>query len=55
MLDVLAFLLGLIIAFVVYNGVKFIGKFELGKIALTFYLVVNIASDFLHLLEKVLK
>lgn len=55
MLDVLAFLLGLITVFAVYRGIEFIGKFELGKIALTFYLVVNIASDFLHLLEKVLK
>lgn len=55
MLDVLAFILILIIAFAVYEGIKFIGKFEIGKIVLTIYLVVNIAGDLLDLLIKVLK
>lgn len=55
MLDVLAFLLDIILILAVYKGIKFVGKFDFGKIALTIYLVVNIASDFLYLLEKVLK
>ena len=55
MLDVLGFLLAIIIVLVVYKGIKFVGKFEWGKIALTIYLVVNLAGDFVDLLLKVLK
>ena len=55
MLDVLAFILGLVIAFAVYIGIKFISKFEIGKIVLTIYLVVNIAGDLLDLIIKILE
>lgn len=55
MLEVLALILTFIIALAVYKGIKFIGKFEMGKIVLTIYLVVNIAGDLLDLLIKVLK
>lgn len=51
----LAFLLDIILILAVYKGIKFIGKFDFGKIALTIYLLVNIASDFIDLLVKVLK
>lgn len=55
MLDLLCFILAIIVILAVYKGIKFIGKFEWGKIFLTFYLVVNLASDFIDLLIKVLK
>lgn len=54
MLDVLAFILILIIAFVVYSGIKFINRFEIGKIVLLIYLGVKITGDLLDLLLKVL-
>lgn len=54
MLDVLAFILILIIAFAVYNGIKFINRFEIGKIVLLIYLGVKITGDLLDLLLKVL-
>lgn len=55
MLDVLAFILILIIAFGVYNGIKYINRFEIGKIVLLIYLGVRITGDLLDLLIKVLK
>lgn len=55
MLDVLAFTLYFIIVFLVCNGVRFIGKFELGKIVLFIYLVIRIVVDLTDLLVKFLK
>ena len=55
MLEVLAFILLVIIAFAVYEGIKFIGRFDIGKIVLLIYLVVNLTGDLINLLIKVLK
>ena len=55
MLEVLSFILILIITFVVYNWIKFISRFEIGKILLLIYLGVSLTNDFLDLLLKVLK
>lgn len=55
MLEVLSFILILIITFAAYNGIKFVSRFEVGKIAILIYLGVRITGDLLNLLLKVLK
>lgn len=51
----LAFLLDIILILAVYKGIKFIGKFEIGKIVLLIYLGVRITGDLLDLLIKILE